>query len=101
MPSLREDAGAVNLKITSVLPAEIRDYVDRLSENTVLDPYWTHAVQSEGVESGKWFKLSEAVARSRKVIMEYFVTSRNELTQRKSRSTRPCLLHGPLESDSI
>ncbi len=81
--SLREDAGAVNLKITSVLPAEIRDYVDRLSENTVLDPYWTHAVQSEGVESGKWFKLSEAVARSRKVIMEYFVTSRNELTQRR------------------
>lgn len=81
--SLREDAGEVSLKIRSVLPREIREYVDRLSENTVLDPYWSHAVQSEGQESGKWFKLSEAVARSRKVIMEYFVESRGELTQRR------------------
>jgi predicted DNA-binding transcriptional regulator YafY len=81
--SLREDAGEVSLKIRSVLPREIREYVDRLSENTVLDPYWSHAVQSEGLETGKWFKLSEAVARSRKVIMEYFVESRGELTQRR------------------
>lgn len=81
--SLREDAGEVSLKIRSVLPREIREYVDRLSENTVLDPYWSQAVQSEGQESGKWFKLSEAVARSRKVIMEYFVESRQELTQRR------------------
>lgn len=81
--SLRGDAGEVSLKIRSVLPREIREYVDRLSENTVLDPYWSHAVQAEGVESGKWFKLSEAVARSRKVIMEYFVESRQELTQRR------------------
>lgn len=81
--SLRTDADAVSLKIRSVLPREIREYVDRLSENTVLDPYWSHAVQEEGKESGKWFKLSEAVARSRKVIMEYFVESRQELTQRR------------------
>lgn len=81
--SLREDAGEVSLKIRSVLPREIREYVDRLSENTVLDPYWSQAIQSEGEESGKWFKLSEAVARSRKVIMEYFVESRGELTQRR------------------
>jgi predicted DNA-binding transcriptional regulator YafY len=81
--SLRGDAGEVSLKIRSVLPREIREYVDRLSENTVLDPYWSQAVQSEGEESGKWFKLSEAVARSRKVIMEYYVESRGELTQRR------------------
>jgi len=81
--SLRGDAGEVSLKIRSVLPPEIREYVDRLSENTVLDPYWSGAVQSEGKETGIWFKLSEAVARSRKVIMEYFVESRGELTQRR------------------
>jgi len=81
--SLREDADAVSLKIRAVLPREIREYVDQLSDNTVLDPYWVHAVRSEGQESGKWYKLSEAVARSRKVIMEYFVDSRQELTQRR------------------
>jgi len=80
--SLRSDADAVSLKIRSVLPREIGEYVDRLSENTVLDPYWMHAVQVEGAESGVWYKLSEAVARSRKVIMEYFVESRGEVTQR-------------------
>lgn len=80
--SLREDADAVALKIRAVLPREIREYVDRLRENTVLDPYWLHAVQEGGSESGRWYKLSEAVARSRKVTMEYFVESRSELTKR-------------------
>jgi len=81
--SMREDADAVSLKIRSVLPREIREYIDQLSDNTVLDPYWVHAVRTEGAESGKWYKLSEAAARSRKVIMEYFVDSRQELTQRR------------------
>jgi predicted DNA-binding transcriptional regulator YafY len=80
--SLRSDADAVSLKIRTVLPREIREYVDRLSENTVLDPYWMHAVQAEGAETGIWYKLSEAVARSRKVIMEYYVESRSEVTKR-------------------
>jgi predicted DNA-binding transcriptional regulator YafY len=81
--SLREDADAVALKIRSVLPREIGEYVDQLSENTVLDPYWLQAVQAEGGDSGKWYKLSEAVASSRKAIMEYYVESRDELTQRR------------------
>ncbi len=81
--SLREDADEVALKIRSVLPREIREYVDRLAENTVLDPYWVHAVRDGGSESGRWYRLSEAVARSRKVIMEYFVEARGELTKRR------------------
>jgi predicted DNA-binding transcriptional regulator YafY len=81
--SLREDADAVALKIRAVLPREVGEYVDGLRENTVLDPYWLHAVQEGGMESGRWYKLSEAVARSRKVIMEYFVESRAELTKRR------------------
>lgn len=80
--SLRADADDVSLKIRAVLTREIREYVDRLAENTVLDPYWMHAVQSDGEETGKWYKLSEAVARSRKVIMQYYVESRDEITKR-------------------
>ncbi|NNE33710.1 MAG: YafY family transcriptional regulator, partial [Rhodothermales bacterium] len=81
--SLREDADDVALKIRTVLPTEIREYVDRLRENTVLDPYWLHAVREGGSESGRWYRLSEAVARSRKVIMEYFVEARQEVTKRR------------------
>jgi predicted DNA-binding transcriptional regulator YafY len=80
--SLREDADAVALKIRTVLPKEIREYVDRLRESTVLDPYWLHAVREGGSESGRWYRLSEAVARNRKVIMEYFVEARGEVTRR-------------------
>jgi len=80
--SLREDADEVSLKIRTVLPREIREYVDRLRENTVLDPYWLHAVREGGSESGRWYRLSEAIARSRKVIMEYFVEAREEVTKR-------------------
>ncbi len=80
--SLREDSDAVSLKIRSVLPREIRDYIDRLSTRTVLDPYWVHAGNAEQSEDGQWYRLSEAVARERRVIMEYFVESRGEVTRR-------------------
>lgn len=81
--SLRTDADDVALKIQAVLPREIREFVDQLRSRTVLDPYWVHAVQAGSDESGRWYKLSEAVARQRKVIMEYWVESRQELTQRR------------------
>jgi predicted DNA-binding transcriptional regulator YafY len=81
-PSLSKDADQVGLKIRSVLPREIREYVDSLKERTVLDPYWIHAGQAEEEKEGSWYRLSEAVARERQVIMQYFVESRGESTRR-------------------
>lgn len=81
--SLRADADQVGLKIRSVLPREVKDYIDSLREKTVLDPYWIHAAQEEAkADEGRWYRLSEAVARERKVIMSYFVGSRGEITKR-------------------
>lgn len=81
--SLRKDADEVELKITSVLPEEVRDYIDTLKDRTVLDPYWLYSPDDEGEEQGSWYELSEAVAKQRSVIMQYYVQSRNELTKRK------------------
>lgn len=83
-PSLRADAKAVSMKIRSVLPDPVREYIDRLQERTVVAPYLhepgpTH----DHDDQGHWFVLSEAVANQRSLWMEYFVTSRNELTKRK------------------
>ena len=82
--SLAKDADLVGMKIHQVLPREIQDYVERLQENTVMDPYWLHrhepSVTDE--EEGRWYELSQAVARQYKVLMEYHVASRNELTRR-------------------
>lgn len=81
--SLRTDSDQVGLKIRSVLPKEIREYIDSLRSKTVLDPYWIHAAQEEALaDEGRWYRLSEAVARERRVIMSYYVESRGERTKR-------------------
>ena len=82
-PSLREDADQVALKILSVLPREVREYVERLLDRTVLDPFWINAERDQGDQDGRWYELSEAVARRMRVQMDYYVPSRDEVTRRK------------------
>ena len=82
--SLRQDADQVDMKIRSVLPREVKAYIERLQASTVLDPYWLYtAGQREDQEEGRWYELSEAVAHQRRVLMEYHVASRDELTKRE------------------
>lgn len=83
-PSLAKDADLVGMKIQQVLPREIQEYVERLQENTVMDPYWLHRHEADVTdeEEGRWYELSQAVARRNLVLMEYHVASRNELTRR-------------------
>jgi predicted DNA-binding transcriptional regulator YafY len=82
--SLREDADEVALKIRSVLPQPVQDYIDRLQERTVIAPYVRNLDPGgEHDEQGRWYDLSEAVAQQRSVWMEYYVSSRDELTKRK------------------
>lgn len=82
--SLRADADAVAMKIRSVLPQPVREYIDRLQEGTVLSPY--HEVQGRsgatGEEEGRWFQLSEALAKKRIVRMTYYTPSRDAETER-------------------
>lgn len=83
-PSLRRDADEVRLKLRSVLPGPIKEYIDRLHERTVLSPYNEVQIQrqSNSAEEGLWFELSEAVARQRRVKMTYYTPSRDEETVR-------------------
>ena len=81
--SLRKDADQVGLKITQVLPDEVRTYVERLRDATVLDPYWLHTSEPADDEQGRWYELSEAVARQRSAMMDYYVSSRDEVTRRR------------------
>ncbi len=81
--SLRKDADNVGLKIRAMLPGEVKEYVERLGDAVTLDPYWTRSVQVDSEEQGRWFQLSEAVARRRTTMMKYYVASRDEITQRQ------------------
>lgn len=82
-PSLRKDADGVALKIQQVLPDEVAAYVVRLRDATVLDPYWLHTSEATEDEQGRWYELSEAVARQRTTMLDYYVASRDEVTRRK------------------
>lgn len=83
-PSLRRDADEVRLKLRSVLPGPIREYIDRLHERTVLSPYNEVQTQrhSNSAEEGLWFELSECVTRQRRAKMTYYTPSRDEETVR-------------------
>lgn len=83
-PSLRQDADEVRLKLRSVLPDKIKEYIDRLHERTVLSPYNEVQVQrqSNSEEEGLWFELSEAVAHQRCIKMTYYTPSRDKETAR-------------------
>lgn len=82
--SLARDADQVGMKIESVLPREVQEYIDRLRASLVMDPYWLHQRQRTMAEDeeGRWYDLSQAVANQKKILMEYFVASRNEVTRR-------------------
>ena len=83
--SLRADADEVGLKIRSVLPESVRAYIDRLQDNTVIAPYIRNLDPGQGAhdEEGRWYDLSEAVAKQQSIFMQYYVASRDELTKRK------------------
>jgi len=84
-PSLREDADSVGLKIRAVLPEQIRTYIDRLQESTVIAPYTQlQDLPPAEEEEGHWYELSEAVANRQTIFMRYWVQSREELTARKA-----------------
>lgn len=83
--SLAKDADLVGMKIHHVLPREIKEYIEGLQVNTVMDPYWLNRHQTGNTsdeEEGRWYELSQAVARQSRVMMEYHVASRDELTRR-------------------
>ena len=82
--SLQEDAEAVSMKLRSVLPEPVRDYIDRLQEATAIAPYLQNmaTATAEHDESGRWFELSEAIARKRKMRMTYYTPSRDQETRR-------------------
>lgn len=82
--SLRADADAVALKIRSVLPPAVQTFIDRLQASTVIQPFMPdlNPRQARDDEEGRWFELSEAVARQRVVQMAYYVQSRDEVTER-------------------
>lgn len=66
---LVEDAKGVELKISHVLPDELRDFMESLGERTVVDPYFQFGTEKK--EGGNWYLVSSAIAQNRSVSFSY------------------------------
>ncbi len=81
--SLRADADEVGLKIRSVLSSDVKVFIDRMLSHTVLDPYWLSAVREQESDEGEWYRIGEAISKQKRLLLEYHVASRDEMTRRQ------------------
>lgn len=66
---LCDDAAAVEDKIRQVLPAALKQFMDSLSERTIVDPFLHFGVDK--TEGGNWYQISSAIAERRRIEFEY------------------------------
>jgi predicted DNA-binding transcriptional regulator YafY len=81
--SLRTDADDVGLKIRAVLSPDVKEFIDRMLSHTVLDPYWLSSVHDDEATEGEWYRIGEAISKRKRLLLEYHVASRNEMTRRQ------------------
>ncbi len=84
---LVEDAKGVELKIRNVLPDELREFMESLSDRTVVDPYLHFGLDKK--KGGNWYLVSSAISQNKKIEFDYRPAERNE---KERRSIEPYLL---------
>jgi len=71
---LIEDAKAVELKISNVVPPEIRRLMQVLGENVIVDPFLID--QEIGESSGDWYIIATAISQGKCIQFNYDDTQR-------------------------
>lgn len=66
---LCDDALAVEDKIRQVLPAELKRFMDSLSDRTIVDPFLHFGVDKS--EGGNWYQISSAISERKRIEFEY------------------------------
>lgn len=63
------DAAGVELKIRHVLPDELKQFMESLSERTVIDPYLKFGPEKR--EGGNWYLVGSAISQNRSIRFRY------------------------------
>lgn len=79
--TLVSDAKDVELKINNMLPAELKDFMQGVSDKTIIDPNYIN--RTEKKKGGNWFAIYNAIAERRPIHFEYHSRSEKEATSRK------------------
>lgn len=81
-----DDATEVELKIKSVLPSELQEFMSSLQNNTIIDPYLKYGAERK--EGGNWYMISSAISQNKRIEFKY--VSKSEET--KVRKVDPYIL---------
>ncbi len=78
--SLVEDAKSVELKIRSVLPAELKELMENLSDKTITDPFFINrSIKKKG---GDWFTIYSSIAQKKSIEFSYKDKSEEKISSR-------------------
>lgn len=78
---LVEDAKGVELKIKNLLPEELKDFMESLSDRTVVDPFLKFGVEKK--EGGSWYTISSAISQNKTIAFNYIPRDATEKNERK------------------
>lgn len=83
---LSEDAQNVELKIRNVLPGELKDFMNALEGNMIVDPYLRYG--GEKKKGGSWYMISSAIAQKKR--LQFLYTRKDG--KKETRKVDPYLL---------
>ncbi|MEX0928569.1 MAG: YafY family protein [Balneolales bacterium] len=66
--TLGEDAREVELKINSVIPGELKDFMNALDQKTIVDPHSGKVAKKSG---GNWFVICTAISSHKSIAFSY------------------------------
>src|SRR5690625_6345097 len=67
--TLIEDGRGVELKIKNVLPDDLKQFMNAISEKTIVDPFLHFG--NEKKQGGNWFEINSAISQSKKIRFIY------------------------------
>ena len=67
--TLIEDGRGVELKIKNVLPDDLKQFMNSISEKTIVDPFLHFGHEKK--QGGNWFEITSAISQSKKIRFTY------------------------------
>jgi len=78
--TLVNDAKEVELKINTVLPSELKDFMEKLNDKTITDPFYINKTLKK--KGGDWFIIYSAIAHNKSIRFSYLDKANANKTNR-------------------
>lgn len=79
--TLIEDGRGVELKIKNVLPDDLKNFMNSISEKTIVDPFLHFGHEKK--QGGNWFEITSAISQAKKIRFTYKSVSAGKVSDRE------------------